>query len=502
MKRLIIGIAMAAMLCTSQTGCKKFLDAESPIKESGASFWKTRDDVERFTNNMYGEIADVLLTNSFFLAAEFRCGVYRQSAKSVSAWKTRYYFDYLVFNNLRALMIHDYWNGFFHFDNIPKWDGYFKVIQSAGILQDRVMGISNTELSETDKRRYKAEAVWVRCFLYFLMVRLYGDVPYYKDPYFDQIIGRTKFTDVLNSCIVDLDKVKDDLPWAYSNSKMKAVRPSRGAAIDLMMHMNMWNAGFDEANKEKYYKATVQLGKELLEMNSGAYRLLTISEFKTLFRGGSEEGLFELTQNVNYGEVRGLGYQYLNDNVLEHGAGSGYAYVTLVANSMKKMYPLGVADKRRDAWFDINTMYTGGNLVEFRKFAANAGSNIAFDGNLIVFRLADAILLAAEANAELTGNEPEAIRLLNLIRARAETPLYTGGNGDELKDAIFWERAKELMGEGHAYYDLVRTHRILNSEYCSAPISQSAFMRGAWTWPIHESALVNNPLMTLNEYWR
>ncbi|SHL58171.1 Starch-binding associating with outer membrane [Chitinophaga jiangningensis] len=503
MKRLLIGIGMAVLLCTSQSGCKKFLDAESPVKESGASFWKTRDDVERFTNNLYGEIADILLNNSFFLAAEFRCGVYRQTAKSVATWRTRYYYDYLVYNDMRSLNVHDYWNQFFHFDDIRKWAPYFKVIQAAGILQDNVMDISTAELSDADKRRYRAEGVWVRCFLYFIMVRLYGDVPYYNEPYFDKIIGRTKFVDVLNACIADLASVKDDLPWAYTNTKMKAVRPTRGAALDLMMHMNMWNAGFDEVNKDKYYKATVDLGKELLEQNNGAYRLLTISEFKTLFRGGSEEGLFEFTQNVNYGEVRGLGYQYLNDNVLEHGAGSGYAYVAPVAASMKKMYPLGIADKRRDMWFDVNTMYTNGNLVEFRKFAANAGSNIAFDGNLIFFRLSDAILLAAEANAELgSATEPEAIRLMNLVRARAETPLYVGAGGDMLKDAIFWERAKELMGEGHAYYDLVRTHRVLNSEYCTAPISQSAFLRGAWTWPIDESALDNNPLMTLNEYWR
>ncbi|NIG54179.1 RagB/SusD family nutrient uptake outer membrane protein [Chitinophaga sp. Cy-1792] len=500
MKRFIIAVGMAALLCISQSGCKKFLDTESPTKESGASFWKTREDVERFTNNMYGEIADVLLNNSFFLAAEFRCGVYRQTPMAQAIWN-RTYFDFLVYNNMKSLQIHNYWNDYFHFDNIRKWDGYFKVIQSAGILQDRVMGVSSSEVSDTDKRRYKAEAVWVRCFLYFIMVRLYGDVPYYKDPYFAGIIGRTKFTDVLNSCIADLDAIKGDLPWAYSDPKMKAVRPSRGAAIDLMMHMNMWNAGFDEANKDKYYTATVQLGKELLENNNGAYRLLTISEFKRLFRGGSEEGLFEFTQNVNYGEVRGFGYQYLNDNVLEH-SGGGYSYVNLVPKFMEKMYPLGIVDRRRDAWFDVNTMYTGGNLVEFRKFAANVGSNIAFDGNLIVFRLADAILLAAEANAELgAGNEAEATRLLNLIRARAETIPYVGAGGQDLKDAIFWERARELMGEGHAFYDLVRTHRIINSEYCTAPISPSAFLRGAWTWPIDASALTNNPLMKLNDYW-
>lgn len=501
MKRLVFAIGMAALLCTSMPGCKKFLETTTVDKESGSSFWQTKADAERFTNNLYGEIADVLLTNSFFLAAEFRCGIYRQTTTSRGIWGRPYY-DFLVYNDLKGLMKESYWNGFFHFNDIPNWQGYYRVIQSAAILVDRIDDIPESEISATDKRRYKAEAVWVRNFLYFLMVRLYGDVPYYTKPYFNEIIGRTKFTDVLNACIAEMAEYKDDLPWAYSDPKMKAVRPTRGAALVLMMHMNMWNAGFDEGNKDKYYKATIALGKELMEQNGGVHRLLTTSEFRRLYRGGSEEGLFELTQNVNYGEVRGLGYQYLNDNVLEH-ANGGYSYVNYVGKFLEKMYPLGVADKRKDLWFDANTMYREGNLVEFRKFIGNSGSNIAFDGNLIVFRYADAILLAAEANAELgTSNESEAIRLLNLIRGRAETAPYAGTGGIELKDAIFWERAKEMMGEGHAYYDLVRTHRILNQEYCTAPISQSAFQRGAWTWPIAESALTNNPLMKLNEYWR
>lgn len=502
MKRLVFAIGLTALLGISMPGCKKFLNTESPNKESGASFWKTRSDAEKFTNNLYSEIGDILLNNSFFLAAEFRCGLYRQTARSISVWRTRYYYDYLVYNDLKDLMKETTWNQYFRFSTIPNWAPYFKVIQSSAILLDRIDDIPDTEISATDKRRYKAEAVWVRNFLYFLMVRLYGDVPYYTKPYFNEIIGRTKFTDVLNDCIKEMAAYKDDLPWAYPDPKMKAVRPTRGAALALMMHMNMWNAGFDEGNKGKYYQATIDLGRELMTDNGGAYRLLTVSEFKQLFRGGSQEGLFELTQNLNYGEVRALGYQYLNDNVLEH-AGGGYSYVNFVGKYMEKMYPLGVADKRKDLWFDANTMYKEGDLVEFRKFVGNTGSNVAFDGNLIVFRYADAVLLAAEANGELGGgNEAEAIRLLNIIRTRAETAPYSGGGSTELKDAIFWERMKECMGEGHAFYDLVRTHRILNSEYCTAPISQSAFQRGAWTWPITEDALKNNPKMKLNEYWR
>ncbi|RPE12515.1 RagB/SusD family nutrient uptake outer membrane protein [Chitinophaga lutea] len=495
MKKYIVFVAVLLVAMATTPGCKKFLDTESPTRESGASFWKTRADAERFTNNLYGEMADILLNNSFFLAAEFRCGLYRQTRVY-----PRDYFDWFPVNNIKSIVYgNNYWNGFFHFDRLIDWNPYFKIIQSAGILIDRAPGVPDSELSPEEKKQYVAEGVFVRNFCYFLMVRLYGDVPYYTKPYFDKVIGRSNFVEVLNQCIAELDKYKNDLPWSYPDPRKRAVRPTVGTMYALMMHMNMWNAGFDDLNRGKYHEHAAALFKEFEGKNNGTYRLLTTAEFTRLFRGGSEEGLFEFSQNVNYGELRGLGYQYLNDNVIRGGYDRPYLY--LQKKFLEKMYPLSDPDKRRDIWFDGNMMSE--SRGEFLKFSGNRGSGSGYDGSLIVFRLADMYLLAAEANAELgSDRSEEAIRLLNVIRGRAEAPAYSGVTQRDLQDAIYWERTKELMGEGHYFYDLVRTKRILNSEYCAFPISQPAFQRGAWTWPITEEALKNNPLMRLNEYWR
>lgn len=493
-KYFVFAVLLAATLFTTP-GCKKFLDTESPTRESGASFWKARADVERFANNLYGELADILLNNSFFLQAEFRNGIYRQTGVY-----NREYFAEFPLNDIKSIVYaNPYWNQFFHFNELPNWNPYFKIIQSAAILIDRAPTVPDNELSEQEKKQYIAEGVFVRNFCYFLMVRLYGDVPYYTEPYFDKTIGRTNFIEVFNKCIAELDQYKNDLPWSYADPKKRAIRPTVGSMYALMMHMNMWNAGFDDLNKGKYYKSTVDLFRELEEKNGNTYRLLSTAEFARLFRGGSEEGLFEFTQNVNYGELRGLGYQYLNDNIVRGGYSRPYLF--LMRKFLEKMYPAGESDRRKDLWFDAAMMSEGNG--EYLKFSANRGSGSGYDGGLIVFRLADLYLLAAEAHAEMsTDNAAEAIRLLNVIRTRAEAPPYSGVTQKDLQDAIYWERTKELLGEGHYFYDLVRTRRILNSEYCAFPMSQSAFQRGAWTWPITEDALQNNPLMKLNEYWR
>lgn len=68
----------------------------------------------------------------------------------------------------------------------------------------------------------------------------------------------------------------------------------------LLMHVNMWLAGFDESQKNTYYEAVVDYGDQLVEKSGSAYTLLPLSQTATLFRGGSNEGIFEIVQNLSY----------------------------------------------------------------------------------------------------------------------------------------------------------------------------------------------------------
>lgn len=117
----------------------------------------------------------------------------------------------------------------------------------------------------------------------------------------------------------------------------------------------------------------------------------------------------------------------------------------------------------------------------------------------MVFRYADVVLLRAEALANL-GRDNDALPVLNLIRQRAGAP-DIASNGDALKSDIYYERVRELMGEGHYFYDLVRTRKAIDGNFTFSPITADGFARGAWTWPIDVTATANNPFMTLNQYW-
>ena len=143
-------------------------------------------------------------------------------------------------------------------------------------------------------------------------------------------------------------------------------------------------------------------------------------------------------------------------------------------------------------------------IIKLLNADTNGNSTIPNAGNYIVFRLADAILLYAEALNNL-GESNDALREVNRIRQRAGAPDFT--DADNLDASIYWERVRELMGEGQYFYDLVRTQKICDTDFAvfadeSGHREKKADLKqGSWTWPIYKKALDNNPYMTKNLYW-
>ena len=116
----------------------------------------------------------------------------------------------------------------YELSKITNWKGYYQVIQSANILLSKLdEGIPGVD--GADKERYIAEAKFIRAFTYFWMVRLYGDVVYYTEPYFSQSIGRENMVSVLNKCIADLTPHKDQMPWTHSDPSERGARAGRSA---------------------------------------------------------------------------------------------------------------------------------------------------------------------------------------------------------------------------------------------------------------------------------
>jgi len=94
-----------------------------------------------------------------------------------------------------------------------------------------------------------------------------------------------------------------------------------------------------------------------------------------------------------------------------------------------------------------------------RQGDSNIGDqNLTNPNNYRSIRFADVLLMAAEAHSRGNGNEALALQYLNRVRTRAGLDELSV-SGSDLTQAIYLERRLELVGEGHHFFDLVRTNR-------------------------------------------
>lgn len=492
-------------LAITATSCKEFLTVQPVDRLTGNNFYLSKDDVEANVANMYSMFFDKI-NESWVIGAigETRAGEVFASP-GANNYSARRVVEFLGENDMLSVISAGTPWDWYNYINVTDWKRYYQVIQTANILISKLEeGIPG--LSETDKARYIAEATFMRCFTYFWMVRLYGDVVYYTDPYHAEELAREPMVSVMNRCLEDLRPHKDDLPWQFPDPALKGARASRGAIIALLMHMNMWNAGFDRNKRDQYYQEVAALGKELIEQ--GPYRLYPLTEdgWSTVMKGRSDESLFEFYRSINYQDANAalspFGDHFLRWPYKFPRFNNQISHCYFIDTYMAKLYPAGLADKRADFWFD--DMLSNSGQFTAVKFGFNVYASGNEDRNpdntFMIFRYADAILLHAEALAELS-RDTEAIASLNMIRNRAEATPYAGAGGQELRDFIFWERCRELFGEGHRYFDLVRTQRIMNPSFARNPLNSDQYNRRAWTWPLNPSARINNPKVVLNEYW-
>jgi len=509
MKKIFIGLSIIGAIILGSCG-RDFLNVSPSDSLTGNNYWKSEADADKFIVGIYKSLrlatmgdANVDDGNRIFFPAtgDFRCAPIIRTSQSSGS--DRNYLTHLRNNDINAVFDREF--DFFGFVELKRWNDFFKMVQAANIVYYEMDNIEPSLISQSSKDRYKAEAVFLRNLAYFFMIRQYGDVPYYTEAYHSKAIGRTNMVVVLENLSEDLENHYKNLPWTYDDPSIVGNRAMRGAAITLMMHINMWIAGFTIEDKTPYYSKVATLGQEVMIENNGAYELLPLERTKEIFKGRTKEGLFEIVQNLNYQETFSITSPY-SDYFLRYPnkrLAIERSFLYYDSRFMEQLYPVTVQDKRKSIWYDENIYNTAGLMqcLKFLNVFNEEGEDFNPDDNQVVFRYVDPILLRAEALAEL-GRDAEARDVVNVIRNRALATLAVTETDLELKDFIWWERVRELIGEGHFYYDLVRTKKIINTKYTSAAMSVDAFNRGGWTWPIDDAALVNNPFMTLNSYWQ
>jgi len=266
--------------------------------------------------------------------------------------------------------------------------------------------------------------------------------------------------------------------------------------------------------QEKFTEAAEALDKVI---TGGPYFL--VDNYNSIFEADGENGSGSVFE-VQYTDAEGASFtclQCVEGNVAVGFSGvrsydgpyftSGFSFNVPVQEAVD-VFELG--DHRKgvtildiEAWADSTgaTYSTGYEHTGYfnrkylpRKRSDNAQPdlNLTNPNNYRSIRYSDVLLMAAEANNRGGLSDSKAQEYLNMVRRRAfgdnnHDILYSGA---ALTDAIYHERRVELMGEGHHFFDLVRTGRAANdiegfvagkNELFPIPIEEIEFSAGNWS---------------------
>ncbi|MFH4967231.1 RagB/SusD family nutrient uptake outer membrane protein [Gaetbulibacter sp. M240] len=358
------------------------------------------------------------------------------------------------------------------------WNDFYQGIFRANTLLTK---LPDVDMDEATKKRFAAETKTLRAIYYFELVRLFGNIPLITAPLkADEIYSVTQAdpNDVYAQIETDLLEAIPDLPMTLDLTS-EAGRLSRGAGKALLGKVYLYQnknseaaAQFAEVNGTP--GSTSPFGYKLLDnfadlwVVSNTYNSESIIEVAHtdqsnadwwFWGSGADEGN---TLNIMCGP---RGYVRTSGSTApDYKSGWGFNIIT------ESLHDAMLGDPRYDATIEDlqafvdsgevelekSYQYTGYYLKKFMPLNSDASTGggaveLNFKQHTYMMRLADTYLMEAEA---LGGSGTRAQALLDAVRSRSGLPSVPVS-----LEAIWQERRLELAGEGHRWYDLVRTGR-------------------------------------------
>lgn len=355
------------------------------------------------------------------------------------------------------------------------------------------------------KNQIIAEARFLRAYYHFELVKWFGPIPMNGDKRFsageEKTIPRSPVADVYASIEADLIFASENLA-AIPSQKGRA---TKGAAIALLGKAYLY--------QDKFTQAATTLERVI---SSSSYSLVT--DYNTIFEDEGENGV-ESVFEVQYTDKEGAGFgclQCSEGNVAVGFSGPRNYTGSLFTSGFSFNVPtqevvdaFEVGDNREAvAILDIaawsaatgasagegyeHTGYFNRKYIPRKRSADAQGDlNLTNPNNYRAIRYADVLLMAAEAYNRSGLDDAKARGYLNQVRRRAfgDVNHDISASGAALTDFIWAERRVELVGEGHRFFDLVRTGKAAQeidgfvagkNELFPIPIEEIQFANGNW----------------------
>ena len=509
MKKNIIAAIAAFSLLTLTLSCgDDFVERDPVYSISGENYFNSKDDYENALIGVYDVLQSSYVNVMLGEIASDNTLAGGESATDTPGFHQVDDMSHTQVNpNLR-----DVWNWMF-----------------AGVSRANYIMEFQDKTDFEGREQIIAQTRFLRAYFHFELVKWFGGIPMKGDTRFvvgdETSIPRSTPEEVYASIEADLLYAIDNLPTGAQANGRVTVGAARALLGKAYLYWATTGTGAQvgtATHPEKFAQAAAMLETVI---QSNTYTL--VQDYSTIFENDNEnnsESVFE----IQYTDAEGGSFgclQCSEGNVAVGFNGprgfngplfeSGYSF-NVPVQEVYDTFEEG--DLRRDiailniqAFADANPTWNNGTDTPGvlygegyqhtgyfnRKYIPRVGDanqqdvNLTNPNNYRSIRYADVLLMASEAFAK-TGDDTKALLYLNMVRERAfgNSTHNISASGAALFTAIELERRRELVGEGHRFFDLVRTGRAAakitgftagKNEVFPIPYEEMQFSNGNWT---------------------
>jgi len=412
--------------------------------------------VENYMNNA-SEVQTVL-----YAAYAAMRGDFANSIVYIGDLPTDNAYDFKLNNSTAHIALHE--------STVDSQNSIMSALWYAGyqIINRCCLVIGNMDKVESTTEVYNqlvGEAKFLRAYAYYVMVRVWGDVPLVLEDivnYMDVFnYGRSPVNDVYTQIIEDLKDAEAKLPDFYTKSDIGKATATAAQAILGDVYLTRG----DYANAKIYFEKVIakegaQLGllddyaSIFVQNNANNKEII----FAVQYANNQTPALSNYLGNASLGNIQGI-------PVAPGGISSKIYGVNILMMTHELESKFVEADKRRSVVYtDLVSPDYGCTIPMTLKYFDYQNVTDGKSGNpdsgceMIVSRYADVVLKYAECLNEL-GDYPAAVAQLKKIRDRADLTTNITPDKATVFAAIEVERQLELCMEGHRWFDLLRTGR-------------------------------------------
>jgi hypothetical protein len=485
MKKLtIFSVSLLAVLTFA--ACEKFLDLQ-PVSQgvavdntgSDSIYYKTASEVESALAGAYRDFKNEYFELDYFVNGDAQS----DDAYAGADNPANFQIDEFTINALNSNVSRD-------------WAYLYSTIGKVNLVINNVDAVTDPALTAGRKKEIKAEASFIRAFMYFQLVQLWGDVPLQLTdvktisaellPELYPILypPRTDQAEIYKQIILDLETALEGVPLAAPNKGYA----TKGVVNAVLAKVYATVEPPDWTKVSAYCDAVIAGGYSLLpdydQLWDNSVENSSEAIFEINYSGGSTDG--------NWGAKMFRGFDWKKFNI--------------PSNDLVAAFDAEQDEIRKNSsiiWEDVSGIWSDAQwpssyypfINKWRNFTEGS------DQNYIFIRLADILLLKAEALNEL-GNVSGAADLVNEIRERVDLPVTDADTQEAMRLAIEKERRLELAFEGHRWYDLKRTGRaieVMNNVKGAGGVSLGYNLNeNRLLWPIPQGELDKNALLIQN----